>query len=350
MRSGVFRAVRNMRFVLPNLTPDLGGAASMLLELGGMAVFHDAAGCCENYAAFDEPRLIQGGQMIYSSSLLQMDAVLGNDEPLISGVVQAAEQLKPRFIALLGTPVPSVTGMDLEGMAAEIEAQTGISSFAVPTGGFASYTQGAGEALCRLLKRFARVDAAVPKTGVNLLGVTPLDFDERLLERIKRTLASLGKQVRSVLCLGASMQDVISAPMAEENIVVSAAGLKAARFLQEAFGMSYDVYVPLQQEHFEAGSERDTSCLVIGEEMMARALSEALSARRGWRTSFLSDAVSEQEIEQAAQQKDVVVADPLIRPLVPPSARFIDCPHRALSAHLFEDRSPGSVIDALLDE
>ena len=52
--------MKDMRFVLPNLTPDLGGAASLLYELGGMTIFHDAAGCCENYAAFDEPRLMKG--------------------------------------------------------------------------------------------------------------------------------------------------------------------------------------------------------------------------------------------------------------------------------------------------
>ena len=36
--------MKDMRFVLPNLTPDLGGAASLLYELGGMTIFHDAAG------------------------------------------------------------------------------------------------------------------------------------------------------------------------------------------------------------------------------------------------------------------------------------------------------------------
>lgn len=343
-----------MRFVLPNLTPDLGGAASMLLELGGMVIFHDAAGCCENYAAFDEPRLIQGGQMIYSSSLLQMDAVLGNDEPLISGTVQAAEQLKPRFIALLGTPVPSVTGMDLDGMAAEIEAQTGIVSFAVPTGGFAPYTKGAGQALCRLLQRFARADASIDsadkKSGVNLLGVTPLDFDDVLLARMDRVLSASGQTIRSALCLGASLEDVVNAPMAEKNIVVSAAGLEAAQYLQEVFGMPYEVHVPLLPEDCKKETQPGERCLVIGEEVMARSLAEVLEGALGWHASFLSDAVSEGEIEDAARQSDIIIADPLIQPLTPPSVRFIECPHRALSAHLFEDRSPGRVIDALLGE
>ncbi len=343
--------MKNLRLTVPNLTPDLGGAASVLFELGGMVIFHDAAGCCENYAAFDEPRLMQGGQMIYSSSLLQMDAVLGQDEPLIAGVTEAAQALKPRFIVLLGTPVPAVTGMDLDGMVAEIAFRTGIESFAVPTGGFDSYISGTGRAFRLLLERFARRDAAQSRSGVNLLGVTPLDFDDRLLARMKRVLEKSGQSVRACLCLGASLEDIVNAPLAERNIVVSEAGLESARFLEKAFGMPYDVGVPLGRVLPEKTADlNDVSCLVIGERVLAQSLAEALTQTRAWQAEALSDGASEEDMERAMRGHDVIVADPLLRPLAPPHAEFIECPHRALSAHLFEDRGPGRVIDDLLGE
>ena len=56
------------------------------------------------------------------------------------------------------------------------------------------------------------------------------------------------------------------------------------------------------------------------------------------------------EIARAAEGAELVIADPLIRPLVSPPTEFIECPHRALSAHLFEDRAPAQVIESLLGE
>lgn len=345
--------MRDMRFTIPNLTPDLGGAASLLYEMGGMTIFHDAAGCCENYAAFDEPRLMKGGSMVYSSSLLQMDAVLGNDEPLIAGAVETAARLKPRFIAILGTPVPSVIGMDLDGIAVEIESRAGIPAFAVHTGGLEPYTEGAGQALCALLKRFVR-ELRGERAGVNLLGATPLDFDAGLIARMKRTLEGEGLHANSALCMGASLEDVESASCAAYNIAVSRAGLPAARYLYERFGTPFDVFTPLTaaqtfrrgQLHAMGTGKR---ALVVGEEIMARSISDALN-EKGYCASFMSDGTAEDEIARVAEEAELVIADPLIRPLVLPSAEFIECPHRALSAHLFEDRALAQVIESLLGE
>lgn len=345
--------MRDMRFTVPNLTPDLGGAASLLYEMGGMVIFHDAAGCCENYAAFDEPRLMKRATMVYSSSLLQMDAVLGNDEPLIAGACEAASRLKPRFVAILGTPVPAVIGMDLDGIAAEIEARAGTAAFAVHTGGFEPYTVGADRALCALIDRFAQ-ETRGEKSGVNLLGATPLDFDDGLIERMKRTLESANLRVNAVLCMGASLEDVENASNAAYNIAVSRAGLSAARRLYERFGTPFDAFAPLTEtQALRRGLSGNVGAgeraLVVGEEIMARSLSDALN-EKGYCASFLSDGAAEDDIARAAEGAEIVIADPLIRPLVSRSATFIECPHRALSAHLFEDRAPAQVIENLLGE
>lgn len=55
-----------------------------------------------------------------------MDAVLGNDEKFIDATLKAAEDLNPSIIAYLGSPVPTVIGTDLKGMAAETENISGI--------------------------------------------------------------------------------------------------------------------------------------------------------------------------------------------------------------------------------
>ena len=105
---------------LPPFAPDYSGAASALFELGGMIIIHDASGCTGNYTSFDEPRWFGSSSAVYCSGLRHMDAILGNDEKLIKETADAAGSIKPKFIAVLGSPVPTVIGTDLKGVAKEI--------------------------------------------------------------------------------------------------------------------------------------------------------------------------------------------------------------------------------------
>ena len=68
---------------------DTSGVCSMLYELGGMVVVHDASGCNSTYSTHDEPRWYRRDSMIYISALTEADAILGNDEKLISVKVHA---------------------------------------------------------------------------------------------------------------------------------------------------------------------------------------------------------------------------------------------------------------------
>ena len=189
---------------------------------------------------------------------------------------------------------------------------------------------------------------------MNLLGATPLDFDAGLIARMKRTLEGTGLHVNSVLCMGASLEDVENASNAAYNIAISLAGLPAARYLHERFGTPFDAFVPLTQAQalrrgLSGKMGAGKHALVVGEEIMARSISDALN-EKGYRASFLSDGAAEDEIARAAENAELVIADPLLRPLLSQSAEFIECPHRALSVHLFEDRVPAQVIESLLGE
>ena len=133
---------------------DTSGVCSMLYELGGMVVVHDASGCNSTYSTHDEPRWYRQDSMIYISALTEADAILGNDEKLISDVASAAKDLSPRFIALCGAPVPLLAGTDFPAIAAEVESRTGIPAFGLHTSGMHSYLTGASEALEAVVSRF----------------------------------------------------------------------------------------------------------------------------------------------------------------------------------------------------
>ena len=59
---------------------DTAGVCSMLYELGGMTVVHDASGCNSTYTTHDEPRWQFRQSSIFISALTETDAILGNDE------------------------------------------------------------------------------------------------------------------------------------------------------------------------------------------------------------------------------------------------------------------------------
>ena len=156
---------------------DTSGVCSMLYELGGMVVVHDASGCNSTYSTHDEPRWYRRDSMIYISALTEADAILGNDEKLVADVAAAAHDLSPRFIAICGAPVPLLAGTDFDAIATEIEARTGIPAFGLHTSGMSSYLAGASEALDAVVGRFCT--ERLPRTeapSANILGATPLDF------------------------------------------------------------------------------------------------------------------------------------------------------------------------------
>ena len=92
--------------IIPIYTADVSGVCSALYELGGMTVMHDPSGCNSTYNTHDEIRWYEQDSMIYISGLTEIDAVMGNDEKMICDIELAAEELKPKFIALAGSPIP----------------------------------------------------------------------------------------------------------------------------------------------------------------------------------------------------------------------------------------------------
>ena len=160
---------------LPPFSPDYSGVSSVLFDLKTVTAMHDASGCTGNYTGYDEPRWYGSHSPIFCSGLREIDAILGDDEKLIQKMIAAANDLHPDLMALVGSPVPMVIGSDLVGIAAELEARTGIPSFGFDTTGTEYYDKGAAAAAIALLHRFT--DPAEPIPGaVNIVGATPLDF------------------------------------------------------------------------------------------------------------------------------------------------------------------------------
>lgn len=269
--------------IIPIYTADVSGVCSALYELGGMTVMHDPSGCNSTYNTHDEIRWYDQDSLIFISGLTEIDAIMGNDRKFIDDIEHAARELRPKFIALAGSPIPFMNGTDFPAIARVIETETGIPTFSVPTNGMHDYVYGAGIALEEIAKRFTGKteiendtqkrtsadkiaetettdDSRFPDSvvnvnpkkkekrsgrSVNLLGVTPLDFGpQKNVEIMKENLHNYGWNVLSAWAMGDTLETLQQAETADVNLVVSAVGLRAAKVLQEKFGTPYVIGTP----------------------------------------------------------------------------------------------------------
>ena len=280
--------------ILSTYTADVSGVCSALYEMGGMTVMHDASGCNSTYNTHDEPRWYDIPSLVFISALAEVEALMGDEEKLIGDVCRAAEELRPRFIALAGTPIPMMMGTDFKGIARVIEERTGIPTFGFATNGMNSYNVGAGMALAAVARRFCDPGLTPPlaegeRPSVNLLGVTPLDFSVRAaprsgeagtlkisqggkpagasfvraapcsgeagtgkisngddltgasavcgnVEAMKMVFEDAGFHVNSCWAMGSPWDELMNAGRAHVNVVVSSCGAPLAEALREIYG------------------------------------------------------------------------------------------------------------------
>ncbi|WP_035243431.1 nitrogenase component 1 [Desulfitobacterium hafniense] len=235
---------------LPPFASDYSGVCSALYELNCLIIIDDASCCTRNYVTYDEPRWTESTRSTFGSNLRTIEAVLGDEERLISQTIEAAEKLKPEFIALLGSPVPAIIGRDMKGIAREIEARSGFAALGFATTGFSYYNKGISAAHLRLLQRFAVPGIPTAAGHVNILGLTPLDFSANDNSRdLIRLLEDNGFRVNVSFWMQTGLDQVRRAPAAEVNLVVSQSGWAAAQYLYKNYGIPYVAAAPLGIRH-----------------------------------------------------------------------------------------------------
>ena len=367
--------MRQVARILSTYTADVSGVCSALYELGGMVVMHDPSGCNSTYNTHDELRWYDQDSLIFISGLSELDAILGSEDKLIADVVSAAEQLSPKFIAIAGTPIPMMSGVDFDAVARVVEAQTGLPTFGFATNGMHSYVQGAGMALAAVARRLTRTDVPKVPRGVNVLGATPLDFALTGTEQSVQTwLTGHGFSVLSCWAMGSTLDQLAQAGGAAVNLVISSTGFAPAQALYEKFGTPYVVGLPIGPfgdvvlQALETALQTGTSqfpsldrprnvapaVTLIGEAVTTASLASALWLERGISAQVLCPLEtpqpvlelvdlwepSEEGIEKALENAKAVAADPLFRPIVPAGCPFYPLPHVAFSGRIYAKQVP----------
>lgn len=257
--------MRRLYRYLPPFAGDYSGVASALYELGGMLCIHDAAGCTGNYVGFDEPRSYDSKQLIYCTGLRRDDAILGNEEVYIDKIVRAARDMRPEFIAIIGSPVPLIIGFDFNGVAKELEHRLGIPAFGFETGGMkGSYKDGVVMAVKKLLDYYVlpkknELKRNADRNGkkVNIVGATPLDISEENLNALKEVLREKGYVINSVLSMADNLDNFLSFYKADVNLAVSQAGALISMDLEKKYDMPFLAGLPIG----EYGTRHYFECL-----------------------------------------------------------------------------------------
>ncbi len=359
---------------LPPFAPDYSGAASALFDMGGMIVIHDASGCTGNYTGFDEPRWFGSDSEVFCSGLRHMDAVLGNDEKLIKSIEEAADSLKPRFIALLGSPVPMVIGTDFKGIANEIEYDTGIPSIGLATRGLAYYGRGIYDATVEIMNKFVKEKKETVVGTINLLGITPLDFYmNRNNEDFRSIFEDNGIKVIASYYMGLSVDSLTDSTAAQLNVAVSQAGVQAAEYMKEKYDIPYIAVTPMgdgsialdavkkalmgeYEEYTPVKGEAET--LIVGEQIISASIREYLQKKCGCgaiKTAVLFDVSEGHMADGDINVKDeselrallnsgkykTVIGDPMLKSIIKKEnaekIKFCSLPHVAVSSKVHWD-------------
>lgn len=380
---------------------DAFGICSALYELGGLCVMHDASGCNSTYNTHDEPRWYDFDSMVYISGLSEMEAIMGDDQKFIDDIVYTAKELSPNFIAMAGTPIPTMIGTDFKAIANIIEKETNIPTFGFDTTGMHSYVSGAYKAFEALAKRFlkrndkesrAEQKESVDKESrevkntiikVNILGVTPLDFSiNKSVEAMVDLLKENNFEVISTWAMGSSLEYIKNAGDADVNLVVSYSGMGAAKYMYENLNIPYVVGTPFGKEFAKKVIEdlkevkstkenkisydnrkidKDAEITIVGESIMSESLAYAITKEKNKTVNVISSletdeklllegdkiAMFEDDIEKCLKNSKIIIADPLFRPICPIDSNFISLPHEAFSGRIYRDEIPNIINKSL---
>lgn len=326
---------------------------------------------------------------------------MGDDQKFIDDIVYTAKELSPNFIAMAGTPIPTMIGTDFKAIANIIEKETNIPTFGFDTTGMHSYVSGAYKAFEALAKRFLKRNdkesrgekkESIDKESrevkntiikVNILGVTPLDFSiNKSVEAMVDLLKENNFEVISTWAMGSSLEYIKNAGDADVNLVVSYSGIGAAKYMYENLNIPYVVGTPFGKEFANKVIEdlkevkstkenkisydnrkidKDAEITIVGESIMSESLAYAISKEKNKTVNVISSletdeklllegdkiAIFEDDIEKCLKNSKTIIADPLFRPICPLDSNFISLPHEAFSGRIYRDEIPNIINKSL---
>ena len=205
----------------------------------GIVVEHGAPGTM----AYNAVNFKMLGQMeplgrFFTSGMDEDDVIMGREDKLISAIREVDRLYQPKLISIAATGVTSVIGLDLEGIASELQEAVSADILVFSGGGFkGDYLSGKEEAFFSVAERLVKEPAVIEKRIVNILGVSADDFNHVSdIAEIKRLLNKQGINVHTIFPLDTDTKAIENMSRAGLNIVLYDTGIKTAEMLENRFG------------------------------------------------------------------------------------------------------------------
>lgn len=347
---------------LPPLLADNFGLIEVINQTDGMGIIDD----CSEYRTSPDRHSKEGPEMrVVHTGISSEDVVSGTRQKVLDTFRECEPYFYPGFVLLSTGPCSAMIGTDLEEIAETIEEESGIPAGRVKLTGQKTYDVGISETLLELAKLLVK-PGKEPRESVNILGGTQLDWQKETAASFRRWLEERGIPVTAALGGAETAKNIERAAEASVNLVVTASGLAAAKYLKTKYNTPYLVMAPFGRSWTDRmleavrRKEQPGSCpqeeysrpqvLIIGEQLMANAIRETLYRDYGMREiqvcTFYRFEKSlalpgDRRIKGEEDARELlgseglhtVIADPLLRCFASPSCRWIDLPHKAFELY-----------------
>lgn len=334
--------------LLPFL-PDSVGAIAAFSGSPALVIVNDMNGTLSTF--HQRVGLPEGSPMLLRSAkdVRELSYVMGRDEDFLENYRRLYAGLDFQLAVLVHGPVSSMVGVDLRGLAAQLEAELGLPVLAVESSGSGPYDEGISDALCALFDRVAAegADAAGgPEAGTAVVvGANPIDLPgaEGREAYVRMLCGAAGARPLSRWSTGGDWEEWRRARRAERVIAASSSGLDCARAMERVWGIPCTRADELPLPRTALGlspagmpGARGRRILIVGEQMEARLLRRAIAGEAADSPTdiavasfFAMDGArmregdarleSEGDLVQlaAARRFDAVFADPALAPCLP---------------------------------
>lgn len=234
----------------------------------------------------------RGNLRVVDSEIRNEDIITGTEKKVMQAFYDANDAMQPKFVLLCHAPSSSMIGSDLAGNAERITAESGVPAAYVNVDGAKDYLYGVSATLETMGKLLLSERETIPNT-VNILGANPIDWTEDALKATEDWLTENGFTVLSRWGMKDTAENLRNAAAASVNLVVSAAGMRLARYMETQFGVPYVVGAPFgkdnaarliaalrgEKENPAAAGDAEPEVLIVAEQLCADALRRALEAK-----------------------------------------------------------------------
>lgn len=364
----------------PAFAPDYVGVSSFLFDENALTVFIDPHGCNGQTLYYMDPRFEDFSRMpkSFSCGIREKDAVFGVDKLVEKKVMQILDCVQGDYIILVGTPIPTMLGVDYKALTDRIEKRAKIPTLGVTTSGLDFYDVGQKKIMNLMLNRTETQPESFEseESDIHLIGATPLDgWDYTAIFDYTAFLKKCGANTVDVWGQGNTFQKMKGVGKSKLNIAVSVAGIEIAQRLNHTYGTPYligypigsvmeEYYAKLVEFHLDekcgmpilkmAPDTEQPRILIIGSPVNSCMIRKYFGAQEGMTDIDIgfcfgapveckeeNDFVffEEEELHQTIKQKgkyDIIIGDPLFKnSLFSFAERYVEFPEISISGRLY---------------